>query len=48
MLLDIIAWTLVYFVFGLMIVGATMLVVDTFIQWRREVAARKAWQKDTF
>ena len=46
--LDIIAWTVFYFVVGFMIVGATMLVVDTVIQWRREVKARKAWQKATF
>ena len=47
-MLEIFGWVVVVSLFGFMIVGATMLVVDTFIQWKRERESRKAWQRNTF
>jgi hypothetical protein len=33
---------------GFMIVGATVLIVDTVVQWRRETKIQKRWKQNTF
>jgi hypothetical protein len=33
---------------GFMIVGATVLIVDTLIQWKREKEIAKRWKINTF
>jgi hypothetical protein len=47
-MLEIAGWTL-FITLGLfMFVGATMLIVDTVVQWRRETKIQKQWQQNTF
>jgi len=46
-MLDVILIVGVVGLFTFMVLGATVLVVDTVVQWRRETKIAKQWKKAT-